>query len=232
MLVSTEDWRSSWVESKCSVALALHSEIASTGYAEAIILLCAVLSAISAKVWPGRRIDRVRFVELLLRFSTNGPSAATISVPILIQSLRDSASTGEANILEKHFLKFDSTRVLTGADVDKTEQELLSVSPSIPSSTLRNCSYAALLYEDVRSAYAHEYGPGPRADSWPMTSSHDPKVSYINRLTDNGPKRLIHFHVEWVAHLAKSIAASLASITLPLDAPQVWWLEDNVAKHP
>lgn len=225
--MNTDDWRSSWVEEKCSVALALHSEVASAGYAEAILVLCAVLSAISAEVWPGRRIDRVRFVELLVRFASNDLYAATISVPILTQSLSDSGRTGEANIIATHFLQFDPTRVLIGADVDKAELEILSACPSVASFDLRKYSYAALLYKDVRSAYAHEYGPGHRASSWPMTLSPDPKVSYVNRLTDKGPKRLIHFHIEWVTHLAKSIAANLTNTMPPLEMPTNWWLENN-----
>lgn len=63
-----ENWRSSWVAQKCDVASALNARAGGAGYSEAVLILCAVLSAMAADAWPGRGIDRRRFTELVARF--------------------------------------------------------------------------------------------------------------------------------------------------------------------
>jgi hypothetical protein len=133
------------------------------------------------------------------------------------------------NDLERHLACiFDaqpSARVVDGNEVDATEETVLSACPRLAIKTVRDCSYAALLYQDVRSAYAHEYRAGPRAGEWKQTSKEDAMVSYINRLTPNGQiLRLVHFEVVWMAALVKAIARGLQEITVPFDDPACWWI--------
>ena len=221
--MASENWRTRWVTDKCNIALALESGQVGAGYSEAAILVCATLNALAAEVWPGRGLDRVRFVELLIKMTPSSPSPATISVPLLVQHLRTESLTAEADTLVRALMPFGSSLVITGSDVDKSEFDLLSICPTIPVGLLRKNSYACLLYEDVRSSYAHEYRPGGRADSWPMTMLQGQCVSYVNKVT----KRHVHFHIEWLARIAieraKSIDASDA--TLPLARPTTWWIE-------
>ena len=221
--MSSENWRSRWVTDKCEIALALANGQIGAGYSEAAILICAILNALAAEAWLGQKLDRVRFIELLAKMATSLPSPALISVPLLIQDLRDELLSNEADSLARVLMPFETSLVITGLDVDKSEPELLLICPSIPVNLLRKNSYACLLYEEVRSSYAHEYRPGDRADSWPMTRKTNQCVSYINKITE----RCIHFHVEWLARLAIELAEKPDELDtkLPLPAPQQWWIK-------
>jgi hypothetical protein len=228
--VTSPDWRAVWVREKCEVAKALSRGAAGGTYSDATILVCAALSALSAEVWPGCSIDRKRFVELLVRL---GPSAATwtsISIPLLVDHLRASGDQAHSMILARALLDFSPTRVVTGLDVDRGEVEVLAHCPSLDRKTIREHSYACLLYEDVRSSYAHEYRPGSRADSWAMTQCADQAVSYVNRLLRPGileTGRFIHFHIECLAQMAGDLASSIdaAASTIPRPRPTCWWLD-------
>lgn len=192
------------------------------GYSEAAILVCATLNALAAEIWPGRGVDRARFVELLIKMTSSSPSPATISVPLLVQHLRTELHTAEADTLARALMRFGSALVITGSDVDKSELELLSICPTLPVDLLRKNSYACLIYEDVRSSYAHEYRPGVRADSWPMTMLQGQCVSYVNKVTE----RRVHFHIEWLARITVELAKSIdtSDVTFPLAPPTTWWI--------
>jgi hypothetical protein len=162
--VTTHNWRFEWVSEKCKIASALARGEAGGSYSVAVILVCAVLNALAAEVWPGRSIDKARFVELLVRLGPSADEPKTISVPLLVRRL-DTECPANAEILRKKFLDFSKTRVVTGLEVDKTEDELISLCPALTPTVIRKYSYAHLLYEEVRSSYAHEYRAGGKADS-------------------------------------------------------------------
>jgi len=233
--MASAGWRCDWVNEKCEIASALARGEAGGSYSEAAILICTALSALAAEVWPGSNIDRARFVELLVRFESSPRVSMNISVPLLVQHLetassKDSKDSNDcAALLTKEFLPFSSTRVVTGPEVDKTESELVLICPVLTPKTVRKFSYACLLYEQVRSSYAHEYQPGAKADSWPMTMCQGQSVSYVNRLLGAGipeTARLIHFHIEWLTKLAVDLAGSIdeTCATLPHQEPSSWWI--------
>ncbi len=116
-----------------------------------------------------------------------------------------------------------------GPDCDQSVDAVLAVAPEISRAVLHKHSYAALLYEEVRSAYAHQYGPGDRATSWPMARTGTPAVSYANRIDEDSPylmRRLIHFHTKWLIDLVLDLASELdAASKLPFDRPTAWWLD-------
>lgn len=231
--MTSESWRRDWVTEKCQIATALARGVAGGGYSEAAILVCATLSALAAEVWPGRNIDRVRFIELLVRLGPTPSIPMTISVPLLVRHLELTSSKSSANLLRDKFLPFSNTRVVTGPDVDKSEAEVLSICSDLSTKDIRKLSYACLLYEEVRSAYAHEYRPGDKADSWPMTMAVGQSVSYVNRLlATKVPEtdRLIHFHIDWLAQLAVGIAMDIDAhrTSLPLPAPASWWIDGSL----
>lgn len=225
-------WRCEWVSKKCQIASALARGEAGGSYSEAAILICTALSALAAEVWPGTKIDRARFVELLVRFGSSPRVTMNISVPLLVRHLETTSSKDSrdsAALLTKELLPFSSTRVVTGPDVDKMEGELVSICPILTPKTIRKFSYACLLYEQIRSSYAHEYQPGDKADSWPMTTCEDQSVSYVNRLLRAGiPEtvRLIHFHIAWLMKLAVDLASSIDATcaTVPHQTPSSWWI--------
>jgi len=228
--MAPQSWRCGWVTEKCGIASALARGEAGGSYSEAAILVCAALSALAAEVWPGRGLDRARFIELLVRFGSSPKFPMTISVPLLVQHLETTTSKASVKPLMNTLLAFSPTRVVTGSEVDKREGELMSISPILIPKTIRKFSYACLLYEEVRSSYAHEYRLGNKADSWPMTTRDGQSVSYVNRLlaTDIPETgRLIHFHIEWLTKLAIDLASSIdaLSTTLPRQAPTSWWID-------
>jgi hypothetical protein len=218
-------WRKDWTQEKQHIASRLASGECGGTYGEAVLILCSALSALAAEVWPGERIDRKRFVELLKEYAPPHLDTTQISIPLLIGYLRSLGKTLEMRQLEKVFLNCDDSLVLTGDDVDKTENEILSVCNTISSIHIRECSYANLLYREVRSGYAHEYKPMERADSRPMTQRPEARISYGNWVDD--PDRHIHFHINWLAELSIATAEEIDKIagTIPHGIPTKWWID-------
>ena len=215
-------WRSEWAGQKCEVALKLACGESGGSYGEAVLILCAALSALAAEVWPGTGIDRRRFVHLLKRFAPTRLSAKRISVPILAASLRRKRKRGALRRLHKAYLNFDRSLVITGRDVDRTEAEIMAVCPNLKNKDIRECSYASLLYRELRSAYVHEYRPGRKTDSWPMTGRGDTEISYVSWAND--PDRHIHFHVAWLSSLLRETASTIDKLSsrLPARKPKPW----------
>ncbi len=226
--MSSETWRRHWVGEKCDVASRLSRGEAGGSYAESAIIVCATLSALSAELWDGRGIDRARFIEMLVQFGAHSSECKTVSIPLLVQELNNSSRNSDALKIQRAFSLPSSARVLTGPDVDKSERDVLSVCPQLDLKEVRSFSYASILYSEIRSSYAHEYRPGERADSWPMTMLANQRVSYINRMTVSMEmRRLVHIHVEWFAQLAIELASAVDQLanTLPLPRPQAWWAD-------
>lgn len=215
---------------KCEIAEALSRGEAGGTYSESTILVCAALSALSAEIWPGRGIDRKRFVELLVRLGASTTISRSISVPLLVQHLAVTGDQANAAALTKALLAFSPTRIVTGPEVDRAEAEVLALCPSLDLKAIREHSYACLLYEEVRCSYAHEYRPGNRADSWAMTQYIGQAVSYVNRLLEPGTPRtgrFIHFHIEWLSQMAVNLAGSVDNLasTIPRPVSAAWWID-------
>lgn len=222
--VAAQTWHKAWVREKCDIAGRLARGEAGGGYAEAAILLCAALSALAAEEWPGPGKDRVRFVELLVRLGKFRNLCTTISVPLLVQALELQGRRPDAVALRRATSLPDSARILVGPEVDRSEAEVLAVCPSFDPVFLRTFSYGALLYQEIRSSYAHEYRPGASANSAPMTAAPDQAVSYVNQLrepTFTCIDRSIHFHVPWLRELARDLADAVDAANLPQMEPAV-----------
>ena len=148
-------WRQNWVEDKCQVAARLSRGEAGGSYAEATILVCAALSAMAAELWVDLRIDRVRFVEMLVRLGSQASECSKISIPLLVQHLKNTSREIEAQQIQNTFSLPTGALVVTGTDVDQYEKNVLSVCPQLELKELRGFSYASVLYGDIRSSYAH-----------------------------------------------------------------------------
>jgi hypothetical protein len=222
-----EKWRKNWAEKKTNIALRLNGGECSGSYGEAVIILCTVLSAFAAEVWPGERKDRARFVELLKEFAPLKYKVTRISIPLLIAYLKDNQRTKESEVIRDSFLKGDPSLVLTGDDIDRSETEIMMLCNTLEIKDLRYHSYANLLYTEVRSGYAHEYKTGKLTDPWPMTKKES-FISYVNWACK--PDRHIHFHVSGIAKLVLSIAEAIDTIgtTLPRNDPQNWWIYGKI----
>jgi hypothetical protein len=226
--MSPQSWRRDWVADKCDVAARLSRGEAGGSYAESAIVVCAALSALSAELWDGPRIDRVRFIEMLTQFGPQSHHCKTVSIPLLVKHLSNNSRSSDAMKIQQAFSLPTGARVLTGPDIDKSEQDVLSVCPQLNIKEVRAFSYASILYSEIRSSYAHQFRPGEQADSWPMTMLVDQKVSYINRMTDSQKMiRLVHIHIEWIMQLAIELASVVDQLanTLPLPKPHTWWAD-------
>lgn len=220
--------RRQWVERKVSIARRLNGGECGANYAEAVMVLSAAISALAAELWPGKQKDRARFVEVIVQYSPQSFNVTWLSLPLLVGRLAQDQSKREEAVLKEKFLHFNPSRVLTGDEVDRPEGEVLSSCPTLTTKFVRQFSYANLLYEEVRSAYVHQYSTGERADSWPMTLQADASISYVNWVND--PHRHIHFHLEWFARVAIEVAKSidLDSPSFPCSDPNAWWINGNV----
>ena len=180
-----------WIDQKIEIALALSRGECGGSYAEAILILSAAISALAAEVWQGKDIDRKRFVEIIKDHCDPTLNPLRISIPLLIGHLDETDMLTEAELLQKQFLNFQKTRVITAAETDKSEQEIRQVCPQYNLQGDPKFSYANLLYEEVRSSYVHEYHSGAKADPWPHGSALGKGISYGNWAKD--PHRHIHF---------------------------------------
>ena len=223
---------SSWIAEKITIASALGTGDCGGGYAEAAIILCATISAMSYVTWDrdGRQ-DRKKFVETIIRFGPQQLDATKISVPLVAQDLSDSGQ--RLNVTNKAIY-------LRGTEVDKTESELMGIYPQLHHLKIRNYSYANLLYEQIRCGFAHSYSAGEKASDSDQIRAiagvNDTELSYTNEIGPNDlARRRIHFPLRWISEMARSVAQGLDGEwigrgipifqTLKLPKPDRWWID-------
>jgi hypothetical protein len=214
------------------VACALDRRECGGTYAEACMIIAAILSGLAADLWPGEGIDRKRFVELWVRYGTSMPTTAWVSVPLLTQWLRSENRTDEARAIEEarpemfgpgHF-----ARVLVGTEVDMPEGDVLQLAPRLTRAQARKFAYPSVFYTEFRCGLVHEYHVGESASDWRMTADQG-EVSYVNLAhPTQGQRRLIHFDVPWLSTLVIAIAGKAEPDTnlTPLATPSPWWIEE------
>jgi hypothetical protein len=214
------------VEHKISVAQKLGEGGCGGDYSDACILIAVIVSGISADLWPAPGADRLRFIEAWVRYAASDKNSLRISVPLLRQWLLKTGRRPEAAALEEKrphmFGAGNEARVLVGADVDLTEQEVTQTCPQLTIEEIREWSYPAVFYAHVRSSLIHEYHLGDTSSGWPMTERPDATVSYVNPLRK---ARLVHFHLPWLIEVVRSIAVAAEAVLSqrPLPVPQPWW---------
>lgn len=223
-------WRTEWANNKKDIAYKLNSGECGGSYGDAVLILCSVLSALAAEVWPGYGKDQKRFVELLKQFAPPKLETTKISVRLLIQLLSaDEKRNDETLKLRKAFRDCRWGRVLIGAEVDKTEKEILEVCNTLSAKELRAHSYANLLYQEVRCGFIHEYKPGKRADSG-FQAQELGGVYYVGQVDVCNPdaeQRIINFPVKWISELVTCVARNVdaQSSNLPFSEPSRWWVD-------
>jgi hypothetical protein len=124
-------------------------------------------------------------------------------------------------------------------DDDKTEHELLALCQTpthLDSKTLREHSYASILYGEIRCGVAHSYIPQDNAridDPINVIFGSASKVSYVNRM--HNKMRQIYFPICWIAAVATSVACWMdeeyakvrkqVGENLGLPFPVQWWID-------
>lgn len=157
-------------------------------YDAEIILFCAA-SSLAAILWPRnaakRPGDKKRFVQFLIEYSSKTyPSLKTISVDLLIRHLLNESNTTEAKILIEKFYRseyayyskspthyYDDgprdieyaagtlSKIYYPHEIDVAEEEIMKLTPALARREVRKCSYASIIYSDLRSGLVHEYEP-------------------------------------------------------------------------
>lgn len=195
----------------------LSGEVPGGTYADAVLILTAVLSACASRRWPGKHGDRKRFVELLVRYST-GYRTEWVSVPALINS--DFIDEGETPYGEPG----ESCRIYCDDEIDLSFDDARRMYPHVPLKALVTHCYASLIYEWPRCGYAHEYVPHKNITHVPA-SRKQARVSYIGRFVGGEIKRMVSFHLDYLVSLAKHHVSILPDGQC--DAPSKWWIEQG-----
>ncbi len=169
-----------WYQDRLDIADAIVDTFGDEGLFDAEILLCCAMSALAARIWPGERIDRFRYVQLFVDFAPDPAEVKRISVPRLHEKLKaKKEEIASAQVLESRFLAGLEDRVLTGPEIDQSEQTLTALLPAISLGRLREASYAAILYQDLRCGLVHEYSLPPHMIDFGLSRRQD-VPSYVN----------------------------------------------------
>jgi hypothetical protein len=219
-----------FTDRKLSLAVRLTDGAEGGSYGDGILIISSLLAACASQLWPGERIDKYRFVEIWTRYTNPNTGRNLVSVPLLIQELQEQNASSAADALAASNPKLLSSvpgiindHVITGPDVDLDEREIRRLCPSLDVELLRDHSYAAIFYKQVRSAYVHEYRAGDSASAHRM-ASNEYVVSYTNTLP--APHRRIHFPILWLTDVTRSVVEAVEPIwgSAPLPLPTQWWL--------
>lgn len=222
-----------FLKGRLDIAKALSSDIPGATYADVVLIITAVLSACASLRWPGRGIDKKRFIELLVRHSPEEFHTSWVSIPPLINQ-------GFISEEETLYRNGNFNRVFCGEEIDLPIKEASVQYPNVTSKQLRQHCYSSLIYEWLRCGYAHEYCPHENISHVPA-SRKDARVSYIRRLTPENReierrqfkrmqgKRKVSFHLDYLMSIAEYHVSILASKkSLP---PTTWWIEEPSGKE-
>lgn len=204
--------------SKVDLAIDLAYKNKHSSYEDAALITMSILSACSAWRWPGKRIDKTRFVELLVKHSPTQFRSNWISVPALINE----------NLILIKETKYHSegiTRIFQDNEIDTTLVNANSKWPVIGLVKLKKFTYANLIYERLRCGYAHQYFPHSEITQYPPSDSAK-IVSYIHRGYNNNKMVIMSsFEIDYLIKLAKHHADILPD--QEETKPSTWWLETN-----
>ncbi len=183
-------------------------------YADLALITCAVISACAARRWPGRGIDRKRFVELLVQHTEIGFHTSWVSVPALLN----------ASVIRQDQTPYgipgNEDRIYRDEEIDLSFEDARTKYRAIAPKQLRRYCYASLIYERLRCAYAHEYRSGE--DTITVSPSrHSSRVSYIGRIPEM--RRKACFHLKYLIELAQHHVSIVPAA--PEAPPSEWWSE-------
>ena len=211
-----------FVDNKISLCQKILDSKIGGSYFEVYLILSSVISGIASLIWPGRGIDRKRFVELLIRFDSSENEFSRISTPLLLDNFKNSSIT---NIeVFKKYQEFQVSRILTGSEIDFNENYIVNVTKEIVIKDLRSFSYANIFYSEVRSSIVHQYELSKIASLFPMTIRRE-LVSYNNYLEK--PNRRICFNIQEMMNRIKLISTNVFREIkmVPQKTPISWWVD-------
>jgi hypothetical protein len=133
-------------------------------------------------MWPGKRFDKKRFIQLLVEFGPPQHDLTTVSVPTLAERLAASRSGDLGVNLRSHFFPAIDTKVVDASQIDQPEHVIRQLLPGLALSKIRESSYASIIYVDLRCALVHEYRLSEALSPFAMSPTRN-LPSYAN-ITD------------------------------------------------
>ena len=251
--MNTASFRQWFSDRLASVQLLVHNR-GDVAIPDAEIILCCAHSALAAQRWPGKGIDRARFVQLLVDFANPSFAVNSVSTPILAARLRLTGNTDDALRLQAAFFPGPDLAVLLGPNVDRPEHDVLELLPRLERKFVRAQSYAALIYTGLRSQLVHEYSLSALLSSF----SHSEELTvptYTNMSLDPTPRQMadlieelrasetlirswsatpirkLHFPLSYIREVIASAAAQGfeswdQSSDWEIPRPRPWWIDD------
>ncbi len=190
---------------------------------DAQILICCALSTVAAKMWPGKHIDRARFIELLVKYCDFRPHPSTISIPALMRKL---SGKPERTEVSRYFWQVNPYAVVPAANFDRSESAIVAKVPSIPLCDIRDASYAAILYEDLRSGLIHEHDLQDNLMDWSFSPCDE--MIYQSRNDEHA----LFMPLSYLVAVARSTAAAVfdawekrACWKREFPLPTQWWIK-------
>jgi hypothetical protein len=187
-------------------------------YADLVLIVCTVLSACASRRWPNRviGIDRKKFIELLVIYSSPDFRTSWVSVPSLLN----------AGLITNNQTPYGKPgygcNIYCDDEIDLSiEDAMEKYHPTSPDLLQEHC-YASLIYERLRCGYSHEYCAAKYITHVPP-SRKDARISYIGRLMNNEIKRMISFHLDYLIKLAEYHVAILPNSCS--EYPSCWWID-------
>lgn len=205
-----------FIEHIVNLSLKLEAGEASGTIADASLILLSAIETLAAELWP-KGGSKKRFVELLARHSQAEPTPKTLSLPLLHQKL----SKG-VKFLDSRLKRLEGGE-FSGDQSDLSEKEVLKNCEDLSGISLREYSYASVIYTELRCGFVHNYMPGNNATNSTMTHSTKPI-----RYTGLPGSRQIFVETEYLRSLLKNIdQATLKDIenSKTRGAPQKWWIQ-------
>jgi hypothetical protein len=137
-----------YISHRVTLAEALNGGKCGGDYSDACVILASVLSGISADLWPGKGIDRARFVETWVRYADPTLMPNRISLPLLVRRLKRKGDTSAVVAIKaafpKAFAAGNTSRVLTG-EMDLDEAKVQAVATGLDLKTSRPCISSGVL---------------------------------------------------------------------------------------
>ena len=231
--------KDNWIKSKIKIAECLCKGGCNGSYDDAVLILCGALSGVASDLWPSalspkQGIDKMRFVELMVKHSKSNPHPELISVPLLyITRSKDPLQKDNAHVIEQQFKSLNlwsgplGTRIITCKDYHLSDKDAQSLLNGLPLQEIRKYSYAYVFYDQLRCGYVHEGKPRKMATTGRMgMSRRNPKIEYL--LEDH--VNIIHkicFSFDWIKEMVLSISDIYEELDAdsPATKPTKWWLD-------
>jgi len=232
MRESTIESSRKWIARKFEMADSIFSEYGFYGESDAEILLCCAINALASRMWPGKSEDKKKFTEFLIKFAPQNVNLKIISIPVLINKLKEKGKyLAEVDLLSNsyHFGPFNE--VVACSDIDQLEDEIMKICPNIAIKDIRRASHVRIIYEDLRCGLVHE---GRFSNNLFHDFGEDRIVPYYANLVVDLEREIIAHPLCFPYRYIRDVIANIAENAFTYwttanswgaDNPSKWWID-------